>query len=203
MLSRAKKIGIIFNKSSSSFLTRKRLRIIFSSFAMMSSETTLIMTRLSAGIWDQNNVDRGLMLNLELKRQERRRNLRYRSSVLCTNEASEVVSERPAREIKSKSVDEYAKDLEQWIKKMKCTGVTGIRLESFSDIKVGVNSDSVDPSSPSLEPYPNLWEESFKTKGYKDEHGRLKGKAVLEFDNGDSITGRYTLLKPNEPTHDS
>ena len=90
---------------------------------------------------------------------------------------------------RTKSADEFAKELEQWVKKMKCTGVTGIRLDHFSDIKVGVSEDPVDPSSPSLEPYPNLWQEKFKYKGYKDEQGRARGRAVLEMDNGDIVSG--------------
>lgn len=133
-----------------------------------------------------------LTLTLELKRQERRRNLRYRTSVNLDPE--EVKNKSVHKTItpppRQKTVDEYAKELEQWLKKMKCTGVTGIRLESFKEIKVGINEEPVDPSSPSLEPYPNLWtEEKFTYKGYKDELGRAKGRATLEFENGDSING--------------
>ena len=86
-------------------------------------------------------------------------------------------------------MDQYAKDLEQWLKKMKCTGVTGVRLESFSDINVGILAEDVDPSSPSLEPYPNLWKEKHSYKGYKDELGRPKGRAVVEMENGDTVSG--------------
>ena len=48
---------------------------------------------------------------------------------------------------------------------MKCTGVTGIRLESFKDINVGESSEPLDPSSPSMEPYPNIWREKHTYKG--------------------------------------
>ena len=44
----------------------------------------------------------------------------------------------PVKEREAKSVDEYAKELNQWLKKMRCTGVTGVRLESFVDIKIGI-----------------------------------------------------------------
>ena len=39
------------------------------------------MTRVSAGLFDELKMDKTLLLNLELKRSERRRNLRYRTSV--------------------------------------------------------------------------------------------------------------------------
>ena len=93
------------------------------------------------------------------------------------------------KEREAKSVDEYAKELNQWLKKMRCTGVTGVRLESFVDIKIGISEEPLDPSSPSLEPYPHLWKEKFTYKGYKDECGRLKGKAFIELENGDTISG--------------
>ena len=38
------------------------------------------MTRVSAGLFDDIKMDKTLLLNLELKRSERRRNLRYRTS---------------------------------------------------------------------------------------------------------------------------
>ena len=97
----------------------------------------------------------------------------------------------PVKEREAKSVDEYAKELNQWLKKMRCTGVTGVRLESFVDIKIGISEEPLDPSSPSLEPYPHLWKEKFTYKGYKDECGRLKGKAFIELENGDTISGSF------------
>ena len=62
-------------------------------------------------------------------------------------------------------------------------------LESFSDIKVGSSEEFLDPLSPSLEPYPKLWSEKYTYKGYKDELGRPKGRAVIEMENGDVISG--------------
>jgi hypothetical protein len=109
-----------------------------------------------------------------------------------SDDKPDVVAARrqvPKKEIKQKSVDDYAKDLEQWLKKMKCSGATSTRLENFTEIKVGVADMPVDSCSKSLEPYPNLWEEEFEYKGYTDDQGRLKGRATLEFANGDSIFG--------------
>ena len=118
------------------------------------------------------------------------------SNPLCVHMQAEKIQqqvmeqrERQQQASKSKTPEEYAKELEQWLKKMKCTGVTGIRLESFCDIKVGILDDNVDHNAVSIEPYPNLWKEKHKYKGYKDEQGRPRGKAVIEFENGDCISG--------------
>ena len=35
----------------------------------------------------------------------------------------------------------------------------------FKDINVGVSSEPLDPSSPSMEPYPNIWREKHTYKG--------------------------------------
>lgn len=164
-------------------------------FSMAAAiEASLIMTRVSAGMFDDSKIDKTLLLNLELKRQERRRNLRYRTSGAFDLDPKQSLSMSRERKSKDeaayqKTVDEYAKELEQWLKKMKCTGVTGIRLDSFADVKVGPSNEPLDPASPSLEPYPNLWQEKFSYKGYKDEHGRAKGRAELELENGDFVTG--------------
>jgi hypothetical protein len=49
----------------------------------MSTDASLIMTRSAAGIMTEVNLDRMTLLNLELKRQERRRNLRYSTKALA------------------------------------------------------------------------------------------------------------------------
>ena len=85
----------------------------------------------------------------------------------------------------------YAKELDQWLRKMKCSGSAGMRLENFRDIKVGINPDPVTFRSPSLEPYPNIKDEEFTFKGGKDDKGRFKGKGVIEFENGDIITAFF------------
>ena len=95
--------------------------------------------------------------NFHTVNQSQRMWLTNKPHLLATNTAT--------LERKTKTPDEYAKDLEQWLKKMKCTGVTGIRLESFNDIKVGVLEEKVDTSAPSVEPFPKLWQQKFKYKG--------------------------------------
>lgn len=165
---------------------------------MATVDASLIMTRVSAGILDENIIDKSLLLNLELRRHERRRNLRYRTSIALDDAESKAPASRGhglaaanKKAVEAKSADQYAKDLEQWLKKMKCTGVTGVRLESFADIKIGINDERLDPNSPSLEPYPNFPDEEFEYKGYTDEEGRLKGKAFIELENGDTISGSF------------
>ena len=98
----------------------------------LRTEVSLIMTRVSASLFDDSRMDKTLLLNLELKRSERRRNLRYRTSVSLDPDAI-VKQNQEKQSIKrvEKTADEHAKDLEQWLKKMKCTGVTGIRKILF------------------------------------------------------------------------
>lgn len=90
-----------------------------------------------------------------------------------------------------KTVEKVARELEQWTKKMRCSGTTGQRLESFKDIKVGVLEDDVLYKSPTLEPFPDLTKEKFTFKGGKDRNGKLKGRGQIEFENGDLITGVF------------
>ena len=71
-------------------------------------DVSLIMTKLSAGILDENIIDKSLLLNLELRRNERRRNLRYRTSLLSEDEAKTMVGtpiERKAA-LEAKSVEQ-------------------------------------------------------------------------------------------------
>jgi len=45
-----------------------------------------------------------------------------------------------------------ARELDQWIKKLKCSGTTGVDIATFPELKVGVDPSPVVPGSPSLEP---------------------------------------------------
>ncbi len=95
-------------------------------------------------------------------------------------------------EVKRKDQCDYIKDLDQWLRKMKCTGVTGVSLSNFSDIKVGINTiEKVDITSTQIEPYPDWRTEEHTYKGYKDAKGNLKGKVIIELENGDTISGTY------------
>jgi hypothetical protein len=61
-----------------------------------------------------------------------------------------------------KGVERYARDLDQWMKKMRHTGLSGMKLEHFKDIKVGVLKDDVLYKSPTIEPFPDLSKERFR-----------------------------------------
>ena len=45
------------------------------------------MTRATANTFDEKSIDKSILLNLELKRHERRRNLRYRDSAVMIPDA--------------------------------------------------------------------------------------------------------------------
>ncbi|CAB4068287.1 SETD7 [Lepeophtheirus salmonis] len=153
------------------------------------------------------------VLNLEIQRQERRRRLARLRNDPDEDDEEKNESEKqnrsflrkrlPPTEVRDKmgnliyrrgesDQERYSRELEQWIRKMKCTGNGGMRLEQFKDIKVGLDTNPIIFGSPSLEPYPNIYKEpDYKFKGGKDENGRWKGKGVIEFANGDTISGSF------------
>eukprot|EP00096_Caligus_rogercresseyi_P013500 TRINITY_DN6132_c0_g1_i1.p1 TRINITY_DN6132_c0_g1~~TRINITY_DN6132_c0_g1_i1.p1 ORF type:complete len:539 (-),score=84.83 TRINITY_DN6132_c0_g1_i1:1625-3199(-) len=150
------------------------------------------------------------LLNLEIQRQERRRRLsRLRNDPDEDKEDKKEIPRRSfvRREPPAEVIDKlgnliyrrgesdqvrYSRELEQWIRKMKCSGNGGMKLEQFREVKVGIDTNSVAYRSPSLEPYPHIYKESdFKFKGGKDENGRWRGKGVIEFPNGDTIAGTF------------
>ena len=45
-----------------------------------------------------------------------------------------------------------ARELDQWVKKLKCSGSSGIGIESFPDIKVGVDPSPVKSEVPNYDP---------------------------------------------------
>ena len=75
---------------------------------MATVDVSLIMTRVTAGILDENIIDKSLLLNLELRRNERRRNLRYRTSLLSQDEVKSMAATHNERKaaLEAKSVDQ-------------------------------------------------------------------------------------------------
>ncbi len=69
------------------------------------------MTRVSAGLFDDVEMDKTLLLNLELKRSERRRNLRYRTSVALDPENVPVAK---APEKIQKRFETYGSSFDSW-----------------------------------------------------------------------------------------
>lgn len=169
-------------------------------------ESSLILNRVASGLnlGPITGFD-STLLQLELKRHERKRNFMRYGTFL--DEEEEAVPPKPIEKSKvtevkdrmgntlykrgEKNQEKYARDLDQWLKKMKCSGATGMRLEQFKDIKVGVLPDPVLYKSPSIEPFPNLRDETYTYKGGKDREGNLNGKGCIELENGDLITGYF------------
>ena len=65
--------------------------------------------------------------------------------------------------------ERQAREIEQWLRKVKCTGGGGSRLEQYKDLKIGPYPTPVVYGSPSVEPYPKLRDEVFKFKVNKDD----------------------------------
>ena len=174
-------------------------------------ESSLIMNRISTSLSAAGSpgVDTTL-LALELKRHQRRRQmLRHgtyfeeeekkrdeeaaKMTKAILEEREKTLAESRSRPLPSeKDMDRLANELDQWLRKMKCSGVTGTRLDSFRDVKVGVCSDPVEFKAPNVEPYPDLHSESFTFKGGKDRHGKWKGKGVIEMEDGNVIAGTFS-----------
>ena len=72
--------------------------------------------------------------------------------------------------------EQVAKDLEQWVKKMKCSGVGGLDIETFEDVTVGIDSSPLD-------------ENNCKYCPIKDEYMENRNSATKEVVNGDNFKG--------------
>merc|ERR1711892_620657 len=130
-------------------------------------------------------------LAFKLRREERRRKL-FRNSSLRKEEEKPIekretiVKDKLGNEVYvrgEKGPDKSARELDQWIKKMKCNASTGMKLEQFKDIKVGVYQSEVIYGSPSYEPYPDMKKETFS---FKD------GRDTVEFeDDGSYMSGMW------------
>lgn len=88
--------------------------------------------------------------------------------------------------------ERFARELDQWLRKMRCSGATGTRLDSFRDIKVGVCPDPVKRGAPSMEPYPSRYreQEEYTFRGGRNAQGNFQGRGVVEFENGDLVRER-------------
>jgi len=139
-------------------------------------------------------------LAFKLRREERRRKL-FRNSSLRKEEEKPIekretiVKDKLGNEVYvrgEKGPDKSARELDQWIKKMKCNSSTGMKLEQFKDIKVGVYQSDVIYGSPSYEPYPDMKNEEFSFKGGRDRERRFHGRGTVEFDeDGSYMTGMW------------
>jgi len=139
-------------------------------------------------------------LAFKLRREERRRKLFRNTSFRKEDEkpvekAQTIVKDKLGNEVYvrgEKGPDKSARELDQWIKKMKCNNSTGMKLEQFKDIKVGVYQSEVIYGSPSYEPYPDMMKEQFSFKGGRDRERRFHGRGTIEMDDdGSYITGMW------------
>jgi len=147
-------------------------------------------------------------LDYRLRREERRRRLfRKSSQPVNSQEETPTQHEKEQPHVRTEAVvkdalgneiyvrgesneDKVARELDQWIKKMKCIG-NGLSLEHFKDIKVGVFESDVVYGSPTYEPYPNLTKEKFTYSGGKDNKRNFHGKGSLELEDGSCVLGYW------------
>ena len=74
--------------------------------------------------------------------------------------------------------------LDQWVKKMKCSGQSGLGIESFKDIRVGVDDSNVEDGCASFDPITGYDSTGFTMKG-------LDGYCSEELVNGDTVEGFF------------
>jgi len=143
-------------------------------------------------------------LDFRLRREERRRRQFRTSSTQGCKEPTPpptpvpeekekcVVKDRLGNDIyvRGESLeDRCTRELDQWVKKMKCSGNIG--LEQFKDIKIGVYQSGVVYGSPTLEPFPDLKKLDFTYSGGKDAKRNFHGKGSLEMEDGSFIMGHF------------
>ena len=80
-------------------------------------------------------------------------------------------------EMKEKKI---SRCLDQWIKKMKCSGESGLGIESFKDVLVGVDGSKVENGCESYDPVTD----SGSFKG-------LEGNIAIKLENGDTVEGMF------------
>ena len=111
-------------------------------------------------------------------------------------------------ETKNDSISLIARRLDQYVKKMKCSGATGVGIENFKDIKVGINPEEVHVTSSTFDTIDERdinWEESEEktvslksctiTGTFKD--GSRHGHCEILFREGkvELISGEYRAGK--------
>ena len=138
-------------------------------------------------------------LAFRLRREERRRKL-FRSVSFKSDDGKPVVKQEKLEKTVVKDrfghevyirgetgVEKSARELEQWLTKMKSNSYTGVKLDQFKDIKVGPYQSEVVYGSPSYEPYPDLDKEEIIYKGGRDRQRKFHGKGTVEFEEDGSF----------------
>jgi len=171
-------------------------------------EASMILARCSKDSQEEEkkpDKQAGLTpLDYRLRRDERRRKLYRNSSLrLAEPEAKKpivekiktVVCDKLGNEIYVRGEnkqDKWAREMDQWVKKMKCNVSTGMKLEQFKDIKVGIYQSDVVWGAPTFEPYPDLkCETDYSYSGGRDKARLFHGKGAIEFDDGSYMSGYW------------
>ena len=81
-----------------------------------------------------------------------------------------------------------AQELEQWVKKMRCSGSTGLGIESFGDIRVGVDPSDVEEGCASYDP---IECEDVRKIVNSEININCKERVILKLENGDLIEGFF------------
>jgi hypothetical protein len=77
-----------------------------------------------------------------------------------------------------------ARALDQWVKKMKCSGQYGLGIESFKEIKVGVVDSNVEDGCESFDPFTDNDTRLLDMKG-------LYGYFTVALKNGATVDGFF------------
>ena len=84
-----------------------------------------------------------------------------------------------------KKPQQVAKDLDQWVKKMKCSGTSGVGIESFADIRVGIDHSPLNEDSNKYDPITEEDIKIIRSKTMNDEN------ITIELSRGMTITGSF------------
>ena len=88
--------------------------------------------------------------------------------------------------------DILSRELDEWVKEIKCTNAKGIKFEQCRDSSARVFEKEVIYGSHTYELNPNMMTERFSYKGGKDERKELHGNGSLEFANdGSMMSGNW------------
>ena len=125
-----------------------------SSLQASSSALLSRLARNTAGTTEEaeKEAEDRTPLAFKLRREERRRKLFRNVSFKSEEIKAEIVPEKDKTVVKDRfgnevyvrgesGVEKAARELEQWLNKMRCNSATGVKLEHFKDIKVRPQTD--------------------------------------------------------------
>ena len=112
----------------------------------LQASSSALLSRLARNTVEEKEREDMTPLAFKLRREERRRKL-FRNVSFKSEDKTEIVTEKEKAVVKDRfgnevyvrgesGVEKAARELEQWINKMRCNAATGVKLEHFKDIKV-------------------------------------------------------------------